>query len=72
MYTDTEYKERIARPGDGDPNHVFSINFNKAQAKIAESVQVRNCFILLRQNAREKTLFVRKFSPRELTYRHKL
>ncbi|XP_023323698.1 uncharacterized protein LOC111697802 [Eurytemora carolleeae] len=40
VYTDTEYKERIARPGDGDPNHVFSINFNKAQAKIAESVQL--------------------------------
>ena len=56
VYTDTEYKERIARPGDGDPNHVFSINFNKAQAKIAESVQVGNCFILFRQNLREKTL----------------
>jgi len=40
VFTEEEYKGSIARPGDGDRDHVFSINFNKAQAKIAEALQL--------------------------------
>ena len=35
-----DYTSKVSSPGDGDRDHVFSINFNKAQAKIAEALQV--------------------------------
>jgi len=40
LFTESEYRRSIARPGDGDRDHVFNINFNKAQAKVAEALQL--------------------------------
>ena len=40
LYTEAEYREYIARPGDGNRDYIHDTNFNKAQAKVAEALQV--------------------------------
>lgn len=40
LYTDAEYRQYIARPGDGNRDYVHDMNFNKAQGKIAEALQM--------------------------------
>jgi len=40
LYTEQEYRQYIARPGDGDRDFVHEMNFNKAQGKIAEALQM--------------------------------
>ena len=40
LYTEAEYRQYIARPGDGDRDYVHDMNFNKAQGKMAEALQV--------------------------------
>jgi len=42
VFTEAEYRASIARPGDGNRNHIFPINFNKAQSKVAEALQLLN------------------------------
>jgi len=39
LYTEAEYREYIARPGDGNRDYIHDTNFNKAQAKVAEALQ---------------------------------
>jgi len=40
MYTMEQYKDTISRPGDGDRTPNFELNFNRAELKIAEAVQL--------------------------------
>lgn len=39
LYTEAEYRQYIARPGDGNRDYIHDTNFNKAQAKVAEALQ---------------------------------
>ena len=60
LFTESEYRRSIARPGDGDRDHVFNINFNKAQAKVAEALQVnRNSPALGTTSIEEKSVWLR-------------
>ena len=40
LFTKNEYKNVISRPGDGDPSPTFDLNFNRAELKIAEALQL--------------------------------
>jgi len=40
LYTMEQYRDTIARPGDGDRSPNFELNFNRAELKIAEAVQL--------------------------------
>jgi len=40
IYTLSQYKESIARPGDGNPLPEFQLNFNRAELKLAEASQL--------------------------------
>lgn len=33
VYTSQQYRDTIARPGDGDPLPTFALNFNRAELK---------------------------------------
>jgi len=40
VYTLDQYRATIARPGDGDPLPEFTLNFNRAEYKLAEACQL--------------------------------
>jgi len=40
LYTKKQYSDVIARPGDGDPLPNFTLNFNRAELKLAEAIQL--------------------------------
>ena len=40
LYTAAQYRDSVSRPGDGDRSPVFDLNFNRAELKIAEAVQL--------------------------------
>ena len=40
LYTAGQYREAISRPGDGDRLPTFQLNFNRAELKIAEALQL--------------------------------
>ena len=40
LYTAAQYRSSLARPGDGERLPVFSLNFNRAELKIAEALQL--------------------------------
>jgi len=40
IYTEEQYREAIARPGDGDALPEFQLNFNRAELKLAEACQL--------------------------------
>jgi len=40
LYTMEQYRDTISRPGDGDRSPNFELNFNRAELKIAEAVQL--------------------------------
>ena len=40
LYTGQQYRRSLARPGDGDRLPTFSLNFNRAELKIAEALQL--------------------------------
>jgi len=40
LYTAHQYRASLARPGDGDRLPTFSLNFNRAELKIAEALQL--------------------------------
>ena len=40
LYTADQYRDTICRPGDGDRSPVFDLNFNRAELKIAEALQL--------------------------------
>ena len=40
LYTTEQYRASLARPGDGDRLPTFSLNFNRAELKIAEALQL--------------------------------
>ena len=40
LYSLHQYKTVISRPGDGDPLPTFDLNFNRAELKIAEALQL--------------------------------
>ena len=39
LYTANQYRASISRPGDGDRLPTFTLNFNRAELKIAEALQ---------------------------------
>jgi len=42
LYSLNQYKTVISRPGDGDRSPTFDLNFNRAELKIAEALQLLN------------------------------
>ena len=40
LYTMEQYRDTISRPSDGDRTPNFELNFNRAELKIAEAVQL--------------------------------
>jgi len=42
LYTLNHYKTVISRPGDGDRSPTFDLNFNRAELKMAEALQLLN------------------------------
>jgi len=40
IFTLDQYRDTIARPGDGDPSPEFELNFNRAELKLAEACQL--------------------------------
>jgi len=40
IFTIDQYRDTIARPGDGDPLPEFELNFNRAELKMAEACQL--------------------------------
>jgi len=40
LFTMEQYRDTISRPGDGDRSPNFELNFNRAELKIAEAVQL--------------------------------
>jgi len=40
IFTLDQYRDTIARPGDGDPLPEFELNFNRAELKLAEAFQL--------------------------------
>jgi len=40
VYTSQQYKDIICRPGDGERSPTFELNFNRAELKLAEAVQL--------------------------------